>query len=53
MAFEVYGEQLQTVPRFKYLERIVTEGGDDWMAVAGNFANARKSWWRLQGILIR
>ena len=29
MAFEVYGEQLQTVPRFKYLGRILTEGDDD------------------------
>ena len=26
MAFEVYGEQLQTVPSFKYLGRILTEG---------------------------
>ena len=27
MAFEVYGEQLQAVPSFKYLGRILTEGG--------------------------
>ena len=53
MAFEVYGEQLQTVPRFKYLGRILTEGDDDWPEVAGNLAKARKSWGRLQRILSR
>ena len=26
MAFEVYREQLKTVPSFKYLERILTAG---------------------------
>ena len=51
MAFEVYGEQLQAVPSFKYLERILTEGEDDWPTVAGNLGKARKSWVRLQGIL--
>ena len=44
---------MQTVPRFKYLGRILTEGDDDWPAVAGNLAKARKSWVRLQGILSR
>ena len=29
MAFEVYGKQLQTVPRFKCLGRILTAGDDD------------------------
>ena len=29
MAFEVYREQLQTVPRLKYMGRILTEGDDD------------------------
>ena len=53
MAFEVYGEQIQTVPRFKYLGRILMEGDDDWPAVAGNLAKARKSWGRLHGILSR
>ena len=53
MAFEVYGEQLQTVPRFKYLERILTEGDDDWASVAGNLEKARKSWGGLQGVLSR
>ena len=53
MAFKVYREQLQTVPRFKYLGRILTEGDDNWPAVAGDLAKARKSWGRLQGILSR
>ena len=43
MAFEVYGEQLQTVPSFKYMGRILTEGDDDWPAVAGNLGKSRKS----------
>ena len=49
--FEVYGQQIQSVPRFKYLGRVLTEVDDDWTAVAGNLAKARKSWGRLQGIL--
>ena len=53
MAFEVYGEQLQTVPWFKYLGRILAEGGDDWPAVAGNLVKARKIWVRMQGIMSR
>ena len=53
MAFEVYGEQLHTLPRFKYLGRILTEGDDNWPAVVGNLVKARKSWGRLQGILSR
>ena len=53
MAFGVYGEQLQTVPIFKYLGRILTEGDNDWSAVAGNLGKERKSWGRLQRILSR
>ena len=44
MAFEVYGKQIQLVTRFKYLERILTEGDYDWPAVAGNLAKAQKIW---------
>ena len=43
MAFEVYREQLQAVASFKYLGRILTEGEDDWPAVAGNLGKASKS----------
>ena len=53
MAFEVYGKQIKSVPRFTYLGRVMTAGDDDWPAVAGNLAKARKSWGRLQGILRR
>ena len=53
MAFEVYGEQLQTVPRFKYLGRILMEGGDYCPAAAGNLGKARKRWVRMQRILSR
>ena len=53
MAFEVYTKQLQKVPSFKYLGRILTAGDDDFPAVAGNLGKARKSWGRLQRILIR
>ena len=53
MTFEVYVEHLQAVPSFKYLGRILTEGDEDWLAVAGNMGKARKSWGRLQGILSR
>ena len=53
MSFKVYSEQLQTVPSFKYLGRILTEGGVDWPAVAGNLGKARKSWGRLHRILSR
>ena len=53
IAFEVYGEQLQAVPSFKYMGRILTEGDDDWPEVAGNLGKARKSWGRLQGVLSR
>ena len=31
MAFEVYGEEIKTVPSFKYLRRILTAGDDDWL----------------------
>ena len=53
MAFEVYGEQLKTVPSFKYLERILTAGDDDWPEVTGKLEKARKSWGRLHRILSR
>ena len=53
MSFEVYGQQIQSVPRFKYLGRVLTEGDDDWTVVAGNLAKAQKSWGRLHGILSR
>ena len=44
MAFEVYWKQLKTVSSFKYLERILAAGYDDWPEVAGNLGKAQKSW---------
>ena len=32
-AFEAYGDQLESVPRFTYLGRVMTAGDDDWPAV--------------------
>ena len=53
MDFEVYGEKLKTVPSFKYQGIILTEGENDWPAVAGNIGKAHKSWGRMQRILSR
>ena len=53
MAFEAYGEQLESVPRFTYLGRVMAAGDDNWPAVAGNLQKARRSWGRLQRILRR
>ena len=44
MAFEAYRKQLEAVPSFKYLGRIMTAGDDNWPAVAGNLVEARKNW---------
>ena len=52
-AFEAYGGQLESVSRFTYLGRAMTAGDDDWPAVAGNLAKARRSWGRLGRILGR
>ena len=40
MAFKAYGKQLEAVPSFKYLGRIMTAGDDDWPAVAGELGRA-------------
>ena len=53
MAFEVYGQQIKSVSRFTYLGKVMTAVDDEWPAVVGNLAKARKSWGRMQGILRR
>ena len=53
MAFEAYGEHIESVPRFKYLGRVMTARDDNWPAVAGNLEKVRRSWGRLQRILSR
>ena len=35
-AFKAYGEPLENVTAFRYLGRVLTEGGDAWLAVVGN-----------------
>ena len=52
-AFEAYVDQLELVPRFTYLGRVMTAEYDDWPAVAGNLAMAWRSWGRLRRILGR
>ena len=47
-AFEAYGEQLESFPRFTYLGRVMTAGDNDWPVVEGNLKNARRRWGRLQ-----
>ena len=34
-AFDAYGKPLENVLAFKYLERVMTAGDDDWPAVVG------------------
>ena len=53
MAFEAYGKQLEVVPSFKYLGRIMTAGDDNWPAVAGSLGKAQKIWGQLTIILSR
>ena len=53
MDFEAYGKQLEAVPSFKYLGRIMTSGDDDWQVVAVNLVKARKRWGRMKWILSR
>ena len=53
MASKAYGKQLESVPRFTYLGRVMTAGDDDWPAVAGNLNKARRSWGQLQRIMRR
>ena len=51
-AFKAYGEPLENVTEFRYLERVLTAGDDDWLAVVGNLVKARNIWGRLSQILI-
>ena len=42
---------MENVTEFKYLERVMTAGVDDWPTVVGNLKRARESWGRLSLIL--
>ena len=52
-AFESYGNPLENVSTFKYLGRVMTEGDDNWPAVAGDLSKVRKSWGHFSRILCR
>ena len=52
-AFKAYREPIQNVSIFRYLERVLTEGDYDWLAVVGNLGKAWKSWGRLSRNLSR
>ena len=40
-AFKAYGEPMEAVLEFRYIERLFTATDDDWPAVAGNIKKAR------------
>ena len=41
-AFQAYGESLETVTLFKYMERVLMAGDNDWPEVEGNPRKASK-----------
>ena len=45
--FQAYVRPFTMITWFKYLRRVLTEAGDNWKAVVGNFQKARKSWARI------
>ena len=52
-SFKAYGESIYNVLAFRYLGRVLTAGGDDWLALVGNLGKAQKSWGRLSRVLCR
>ena len=52
-AVRASGAPLDNVTAFKYPERAMTAGDDNWPAVAGNMQKARKIWGRMSRILSR
>ena len=50
-AFQAYGEPLETVTYFKYLERLLTAGYEELPVVAGKMRKTRKIWVRMTRIL--
>ena len=52
-AFKAYGKPLENVSAFKYLERVMKAGDDDWPAVAGNLSKTRKRRGSLLRIICR
>ena len=52
-AFEAYGDPLENLAMFKYMERVMKAIDYDWSAVVGNLQKTRKIWGRLSRILSR
>ena len=50
-AFKGYGEPIKNFSAIRYLGRVLTAGGNDWLAVVVNLGKARKSWGRLSWVL--
>ena len=51
IVFQIDGVDLETVPSFKYLGRLLTSTDDDWPAVAANLRKARQRWAMVSRIL--
>jgi hypothetical protein len=51
--FCVNGVPLQRVDTFKYLGRPLASTDDDWPAIHGNLAKARKQWGMIRQVLVR
>ena len=51
MAFQAYGQSLETVKSFKYLRCILTATYDECMKVIVNLKKFQKSWSKLSHIL--
>ena len=51
--FRVNGVPLQRVDTFKYLGRPLASTDDDWPAIHGNLAKARKRWGIICRVLVR
>ena len=51
--FQAYRETLETVTLFKYLGQVLTKGGENWTAVAGNLRKPHNSWTWMTSILGR
>ena len=52
-AFSTYGQPMETVTEFRYLERLLTATDDDWPAGVGKIKKAWKIWGRLAWVLGR
>ena len=44
---------METVTSFKYLGRVLKEGDENWLAVAGNLKKAGKIWMRMTRMMIQ